>query len=68
MAEAKGPSAGSGETDTLEWSPDSGPKPGDGATAAGAPLLEPEEIDGLLRAGRDAPATGFAALLRSTVR
>src|SRR5262245_22830680 len=66
MAEAKRPSAAPGETDTLEWSPESGKKPGDAATAAGAPLLEPEEIDGLLPAGRDAPATGFAALINNT--
>jgi flagellar motor switch protein FliM len=64
MAEAKRPSAAPGEADTVEWSPDAGAKPGD--AAAGAPLLEPEEIDGLLRVGRDAPATGFAALINNT--
>ena len=41
--------------------PDAGAEPGDATAAAGAPLLEPEEIDGLLRAGRDgAAATGIA--------
>jgi flagellar motor switch protein FliM len=67
MAEAKQPAAAGGETDTVEWSPDAGAKPGDATATAGAPLLEPEEIDGLLRAGRDgAPATGVAALINNT--
>jgi flagellar motor switch protein FliM len=66
MAEAKQPAAAGGETDTVEWSPDAGAKPGDATAAAGAPLLEPEEIDGLLRAGRDgAPATGVTALINN---
>jgi flagellar motor switch protein FliM len=66
MAEAKQPAAAGGESDTVEWSPDAAAKPGDATAAAGAPLLEPEEIDGLLRAGRDgAPATGVAALINN---
>jgi hypothetical protein len=67
MAEAPRPPAAGGETQTLEWSPAAGPKPGDVATAAGAPLLEPDEINGLLQAGRDgASATGVAALINNT--
>ena len=67
MAEAKQPAAAGGETDTVEWSPDAGAKPGDATAAAGAPRLEPEEIDDLLRAGRDgAAATGVAALINNT--
>ncbi len=66
MAEAKPPAAG-GQTDTLEWSPEDGPKPAQAAKDPGAPLLEPAEIDGLLRAGRDgASATGVAALINNT--
>jgi hypothetical protein len=56
MAEAERPSATGGETDTIEWSAGGGPGSGDGANPGGAPLLEPEEIDGLLRAGRDGAA------------
>jgi flagellar motor switch protein FliM len=67
MTEAKRPAAAGEGTDTLEWSPDAGAKPGRAGTAAGAPLLEPEEIDGLLRDGRDgAAATGVAALINNT--
>ena len=66
MAEVKPPAAG-GQTDTLEWSPEDGPKPAQAAKDPGAPLLEPAEIDGLLRAGRDgASATGVAALINNT--
>jgi flagellar motor switch protein FliM len=61
MAEAKRPSAAGDGTDTLEWSPGEVPRQGQ---AAAAPLLKPEEIDGLLRGG-DAP-TGVAALINNT--
>jgi flagellar motor switch protein FliM len=66
MAEVQPPAA-DGQTDTLEWSPEDGPRPSQAAKEPGAPLLEPAEIDGLLRAGRDgASATGVAALINNT--
>jgi flagellar motor switch protein FliM len=65
MADAKQPPRTGGETDTVEWSPDDGPRPGAAAAEAGAPLLEPEEIDGLLQASRDGALTGVAALINN---
>ena len=49
------------EAGGVEWSPGDDRPQG----AAGAPLLEPAEIEGLLRAGRDGALTGVAALINT---
>jgi flagellar motor switch protein FliM len=54
-------SADGSEAGAVEWSPG---RPGQG-DAAGEPLLEPEEIEGLLRGGRDGALTGVAALINN---
>jgi hypothetical protein len=64
-AEAKQPPRTGGEADTVEWGPEDGPRAGGAATDAGAPLLEPEEIQGLLQAGRVDAVTGVAALINN---
>jgi flagellar motor switch protein FliM len=63
---AKQPPGAGAETDTVVWGPGEGGRPGGGAADAGAPLLEPEEIDGLLQAGREGAQTGVAALINNT--
>ena len=55
-------SAAGREAGAVEWSPGAGPRR---AEAAGQPLLEPAEIEGLLRAGRDGALTGVAALINN---
>ena len=65
MAEAQqrpAPADGS-EAAAVEWSAGDGPTPG---RAAGERLLEPGEIDGLLRGGREGALTGVAALINNT--